>query len=39
LGRKNGKIETAQKLIKLGLSIDDIVKVTELSKEEIEKLK
>ena len=33
-----GKNEIAKNLIKLGLNIDDIVKATGLSKEEIEKI-
>ena len=32
------KIEIAKNLIKLGINIDDIVKATGLSKEEIEKI-
>ena len=32
------KIEIAKNLIKLGINVDDIVKATGLSKEEIEKL-
>lgn len=41
-GRKEGKIkrnyEIAKKLIEKGVSIEDIVEITELNKEEIEKL-
>ena len=37
-GLAEGKIEIAKNLIKLGLNVDDIVKATGLSKEEIEKL-
>ena len=37
-GLAEGKIEIAKNLIKLGINIDDIVKATGLSKEEIEKL-
>ena len=37
-GRAEGKIEIAKNLIKLGINVDNIVKATGLSKEEIEKL-
>ena len=37
-GRTEEKTEIAKNLIKLGINIDDIVKATGLSKEEIEKL-
>ena len=37
-GLAEGKIEIAKNLIKLGINIDDIIKATGLSKEEIEKL-
>lgn len=41
-GRKSGivegKSETAKRLLKLGIDIETIVKATELSREEIEKL-
>ena len=37
-GLVKGKIEIAKSLIKLGINIDDIIKATGLSKEEIEKL-
>ena len=37
-GRTEEKTEIAKNLIKLGLNVDDIVKATGLSKEEIEKL-
>ena len=37
-GERAKQLEIAKNLIKLGLNIDDIVKATELSKEEIEKL-
>ena len=37
-GRTEEKAEIAKNLIKLGINIDDIVKATGLSKEEIEKL-
>ena len=37
-GLVKGKIEIAKNLIKLGLNVDDIVKATGLSKEEIENL-
>jgi len=38
-GRKEEKIKMAQKLLKLNMPIEQIVEITELSKEEIEKLK
>ena len=37
-GRQEEKLETAKNMIKLGLDIDTIIKVTGLSKEIIEKL-
>lgn len=37
-GRKENQIEIAKELLKLGMSIEDIEKVTKLDKEEIEKL-
>ena len=37
-GRAEGKKEIAKNLIKLGINVDDIVKATGLSKEEIEKI-
>jgi len=37
-GIKEGKIEVAKELFKLGLNIDDIQKVTKLKQEEIEKI-
>ncbi|MGN1269563.1 MAG: transposase, partial [Clostridia bacterium] len=39
LGRQEGKTKVAQKLLELGYKIEEIQKITELSKEEIEKLK
>lgn len=38
-GKKEGKLETAKKMLKEDVSIEFIMKVTELSKEEINKLK
>ena len=38
-GIKSEKIEIAKKLIKMNMSLEDIKKITNLSKEEIEKLK
>ncbi|BDD07419.1 Rpn family recombination-promoting nuclease/putative transposase [Aureibacter tunicatorum] len=38
-GLKKGKIETAKKLLSIGLSIDQIMEATDLTKEEIEALK
>ena len=38
-GIKEGKLQTAKELLKLGMSIEEIVKVTKLEKQEIEKLK
>ena len=38
-GFEKGKVEIAKKLIKMGLSIEDIAKATDLTKEEILKLK
>jgi predicted transposase/invertase (TIGR01784 family) len=37
-GKKEGKIETAKELLKLGIEIEKIAKATGLKKEEIEKL-
>ena len=37
-GIAKGKIEIAKNLIKLGINVDDIIKATGLSKEEIEKM-
>ena len=37
-GERTKQLEIAKNLIKLGLNVDDIVKATGLSKEEIEKL-
>ena len=37
-GRTEEKNEIAKSLIKLGINIDDIIKATGLSKEEIEKI-
>ena len=37
-GRTEEKTEIAKSLIKLGINIDDIIKATGLSKEEIEKI-
>ena len=38
-GKKEEKIKIAEKLIKLNIPIEQIIEVTELTKEEIEKLK
>ena len=38
-GERAKQLEIAKNLIKIGLNVDDIVKATGLSKEEIEKLK
>lgn len=38
-GQSKEKIEIAKKLIKLGMTVEEIEKITELSKEEIEKLR
>ena len=38
-GRKEKQLEIAKKLLKKGMTIEEIVEITELSKEEIEKLK
>jgi predicted transposase/invertase (TIGR01784 family) len=38
-GEAKAKIETAKNAIKMGISIDDIIKLTGLSKQQIEKLK
>ena len=37
-GERTKQLEIAKNLIKLGINVDDIVKATGLSKEEIEKL-
>ena len=37
-GKKQGKIETAKELLKMGIEIETIAKATGLKKEEIEKL-
>ena len=37
-GRKSEKIEIAKKLKEMGMDIDSIIKATDLSKEEVEKL-
>ena len=37
-GRKEEKIEIAKELLKIGVPIDQIVQVTKLSKEKIEKI-
>ena len=36
--KKNGKIEVAKKLLEMGMTIEQIIDATQLSKEEIEKL-
>ena len=38
-GEKKKQIEIAKKLLKKGMTIEEIVEITELSKEELEKLK
>ena len=38
-GKKEEKIKIAKKLIKLNIPIEQILEITELTKEEIEKLK
>ena len=38
LGFIEGKIETARNLLSMGLSLDDIIKATGLSKQEIDHL-
>ena len=38
-GKKEEKIKTAKKLLKLNMPIEQIIEITELTKEEIEKLK
>ena len=38
-GRKESKIEIAKKLLAMNLTVEQIIEVTELTKEEIEKLK
>ena len=38
-GRKESKIEMAKKLLEMNLTVEQIIEVTELSKEEIKKLK
>ena len=37
-GIKQGKIENAKKMIEKGFNIEDIIEITELSKEEIENM-
>ena len=37
-GRKEGKKETAKKLLKIGMKVEQIIEATGLTKEEIEKL-
>ena len=37
-GEKNAKIETARKLLAMGLDIDKIIEATELTKDELEKI-
>ena len=39
LDQRNGKIEMAKKMLKKNYDIDTIIELTELTKEEIEKLK
>ena len=38
-GKKKSKIEMAKKLLAMNLTVEQIIEVTELTKEEIEKLK
>lgn len=38
-GKKDGIRETARKLLKMGLTIEQIIEATNLSKKEIEELK
>lgn len=38
-GRKENRIETAKKLLKIKMPLKQIMEITELTKEEIEKLK
>ena len=38
-GRAKGHAEVAKNLLKMGMSVDDIIKATGLKKEEIEQLK
>ena len=38
-GKKENKIETAKKLLKLKMPIEQIIEVTELTKEEIKEIK
>ena len=38
-GRQKGIVETASNLLQMGLSIEQIIKATNLSKEDIEKLR
>ena len=37
-GRKEGKKETSKKLLKMGMSIEQVEDATQLSKEEIKKI-
>lgn len=37
-GKIEGKMEVAKKLLKLGMDIDKILEITELSKEDLEKI-
>lgn len=39
IGEKSKSIEIAKKLLKIGMTTEEIIKVTDLSKSEIEKLK
>lgn len=36
--RKNGRKEIAKKLLEMGMTIEQIIDITQLSKEEIEKI-
>ena len=38
-GKQSGRIEVARKLLEMNMDIEDIINATELSKEEIEKIK
>ena len=38
-GKKENKIEIAKKLLNMQMSLEQIMEITELTKEEIEKLK
>lgn len=38
-GKKDEKIEIAKKLLKLNMPLEQIIEITELPKEEIEKIK